>query len=148
MNHHLNTCAFMWHLCLLTGIFVFPRCGCIFTWSSFVRYHDLSLKNDPDAVRHFNPPIISWELDWKQKMDTKHDVLGYYDKQKYEGRWLIKRWLQISFWWPKIIEEPKMIDEWLIAMDTYNISMENKVLDHFSKSVAVKLPIFSDVFLL
>jgi len=91
INHHLKVCAFMWHLCLLTGIFVFPRCRCIFTWSSFLRYHDLSLKNDPDAERRLNPPIIPRELDWKYKMDTEHNVLGYCDKQKYEGHRLIKR---------------------------------------------------------
>jgi len=73
INHHLNTCAFMWHLCLLTGIFIFLRCRCNFMWSSFLRYHDLSLKNDPDAVRHLKPPIFLWELDWSHKTDTEHD---------------------------------------------------------------------------
>ena len=54
-------------------------------------YHDLSLQNDPNAARRLNLPIIPRELDLKYKMDTKHNVLGYCDKQKYEGHQLMKR---------------------------------------------------------
>jgi len=53
--------------------FRLPRCRCNFMWSSFLCYHDLSLKNDPDAVRHLKPPILLWKLDWSHKTDTEHD---------------------------------------------------------------------------
>ena len=51
----VKTCAFMWHL---TRIFVFPRCRCIFTWSRFLRYPNLSFKNNPDTVRHLKVTTV------------------------------------------------------------------------------------------
>ena len=74
INCCLNTCAFMWYFCLPTGIFVLPRYKYNFMWSSFLCYHDLSLKNDPNTVKHLKPPIFLWELDWSHKTDTEHDL--------------------------------------------------------------------------
>jgi len=142
INRHLKTCVFILHLCLLTGIYVFPRCRCIFTWSSFLRYHDLSLKNDPDV----------WDIS---------------ARQSFPGSWIdntrqTQNTMSLKIWGPSIDE--KIIAEKLL-MTKNNWGNDRQVMnsnghvqhkhgkqsvgmDHFSKSVAVMLPIFSTQFLL